>query len=124
MNFLLDYIAAFVGFAFAIVIGLFLMGRRVIGYSEMRAMQSSKYVIFEAYPIHLGHLVSDMKDGGWRLVSSTPASEETNHYRFEKAYSSAKKLGNIIYKKDGMPLTSNRRDGADLLVKIADHGKL
>ena len=125
MDFLLDHLEAFVGFlALAIIVGLFSIGARVSEYFQMRAMQSSTYVVFEAYPIHLENLVTDMKNCGWRLVSSTPTIEETIHYRFEKSYSSAKSLGDMVHKTGVMPLIANRREGADLLVKIADHGKL
>ena len=123
MDFLQDYVDAFVGLGLAIVVVLSLMGRRVSEYFEMRKMQTSTYVVFDAYPIHLDNLVADMKHCGWRFVSSTPTTEETIQYRFEKSYSSAKRLGDMVHKTDVMPLTANRREGADLLVKIADHGK-
>lgn len=123
MDFLLDYIDALVGLGLALVVGLFFMGRRIAELFQLRAMATSTYVVFDAYPIHLDNLVSDMKQGGWRFVSSTATTKHSRHYRFEKSYSSAQKLGDMIY-KDGMPLTANRLVGADLLVKIADHGKL
>ena len=123
MDFLLDHLQAFVGFvALVIVVGLFFTWRRVSEYFQMSAMQSSTYVVFDAYPVHLNNLLADMKHCGWRFVSSTPTKDDTIHYRFEKSYSSAKRLGDMVHKTDGMPLTANRREGADLLVKIADHG--
>ena len=123
MDFLLDYVDALLGLGLAMVVGLFFIRQRIAELFQMRAMASSTYVVFDAYPIHLENLVADMKHGGWRFVSFTPAKGETSHYRFEKSYSSRQKLGDLIH-KDGMPLTANRREGGDLLVKIADHGKL
>lgn len=121
MEFLFDWIEYAPVALLAIAVGLLWFIRPLIAWIAMQKMSGSNYVVFEAYPIHLPFLKADMRGTGWSFVSSDRSSGPTILYRFEKSSAAGKQLGDLIY-KCGMPQTANRKEGADLLIKIASHG--
>ena len=120
MELLLDWIELVVALALMLAVGVFRLSRPLFGYTAGQKMQQSNFVVFEAYEVHWKYLKSDMERAGWRSTNIEPAHGEANLYRFQKCSSLAEKLGDLINK--GMPETANRQEGADLLIKVAEHG--
>lgn len=120
MELLLDWIELIVALALVLAVGVAWLARPLFEHISGQRMQQSNFVVFEAYEVHWQCLKSDMERAGWRSTDIEPAHGEANLYRFQKCAPLAEKLGDLINK--GMPETANRKEGADLLIKVAEHG--
>ena len=121
MELLLDWIDLIGAMVFALLVGVVWAFRPLVEHIAARRMRHSNYVVIEAYEVHLRCLRSDMENARWRFIKAEPSSEGASLYRFQKADPLAEDLGHLIY-KGGMPDTANRKEGADLLIKVAEHG--
>ena len=120
MELLIDWIELVVALALVLAVGVIWLARPLFEHFAVSKMQQSNFVVFEAHEVHWKCLKSDMERAGWRSIDIEPANGEANLYRFQKCSPLAEKLGDLISK--GMPETANRKEGADLLIKVAEHG--
>lgn len=121
MELLFDWFDLIAALVFALAVGLLWASRPLFECLAARRMRTSNYVVIEAYEVHLKCLKSDMEKAGWRFIKTEPSSGGASLYRFQKVSPLADNLGYLIY-KGGLPDTANRKEGAELLIKVAEHG--
>lgn len=120
MEFLLDHVELAVALVLIAAIAAAWLARPMLEHLAIRRMARSTYVVFEAHEVHFKPLKKDMERAGWRSVEAEPKRGGANFYRFEKGGARAQELGILVH--TGMTETADRREGADLLIKVADHG--
>ncbi len=101
---------------------LFLI-RPLVERLAARKAAKSNFVVFEANPIHVPLLKADMEAAGWSLALSAPAKQDSLLCRFDKRSQSSVSLDRLLYENGMMSRTMNRQEGADLLIKVAQHGR-